>query len=506
MAVVQISRIQHRRGLFADVPQLAAGELGWALDEQRLFIGNGPVSEGAPAVGNTEILTSGSNLFDLLTDYTYKGNTATPVTTGAGGAKIKRTFQQKLDDMASVKDFGAVGDGSTDDTAAVNRAIQNILTSDLTADARRTVYFPAGTYKITGDEVKLYPYLTLIGDGAEQTIIKQTDGSQDYVARTVDSLGNTGSNIGSDAGVVPKHIDITGVTFEASGTNNGVLLDRASHVRFVDCKFKGTWAQTDSLGAGYKGVDAESGGSHTVSHIVFDKCVFSDIQYGFSTDFDVEHVNLQNCSFDVLYKGIKLGQSTDGSTAGQATGPRYVRAIACMFDNIDNEAVHIYDNGTPKGNVFAFNNFKDVGTANDGSSDVAVLNIAHPDNFVINNYFTRSDAGTQASIQGTAIHQTALSSTTLTDNTSTFTTTGIDLDMTNEFGANIKYLIIRGTARRTGTLTVSGTASAINFVDNFVESATTGVTFYVTTGGVVQYKTTSTGSNATFKYSIETLV
>ena len=68
MAVVQISRIQHRRGKYADVPQLAAGELGWAVDEQRLFIGNGPVSEGAPKVGNTEILTSGTNLFDLLDD------------------------------------------------------------------------------------------------------------------------------------------------------------------------------------------------------------------------------------------------------------------------------------------------------------------------------------------------------------------------------------------------------------------------------------------------------
>ena len=506
MAVVQISRIQHRRGLFADVPQLAAGELGWALDEQRLFIGNGPVSEGAPAVGNTEILTSGSNLFDLLTDYTYKGNTATPVTTGAGGAKIKRTFQQKLDDMASVKDFGAKGDGSTDDTAAVNRAIQNILTSDLTADARRTIYFPAGTYKITGAEVKLYPYLTLIGDGADQTIIKQTDSSQDYVARTVDSLGNTGANIGSGAGVVPKHIDITGVTFEASGTNNGVLLDRASHVRFVDCKFKGTWAQGDGVGSGYKGVDVESGGSHVVSHVTFDKCIFSDIQYGFSSDFDVESINFQNSTFNILYKGIKLGQSTDGSTAGQATGPRYVRAIGCFFDNIDNEGVHIYDNGTPKGNVFAFNNFKDVGTADDGTSDVAVLNIAHPDNFVVNNYFTRSDAGTQASIQGNAIHQTALASATLTDNTSTFTATGIDLDMANEFGADIKYLITRGTTRRHGTLTIAGTSSSIDFVDNFVENSSAGVTFFVTTGGVVQYKTTSTGNDATFKYAIETIV
>ena len=63
MAVVQISRIQHRRGLATDLPQLAAGELGWVIDEQRLFIGNGTVSDGAPAVGNTEIVTAGSSAF-----------------------------------------------------------------------------------------------------------------------------------------------------------------------------------------------------------------------------------------------------------------------------------------------------------------------------------------------------------------------------------------------------------------------------------------------------------
>ena len=32
MAIVQISRIQHRRGLKESLPQLAAGEIGFAVD------------------------------------------------------------------------------------------------------------------------------------------------------------------------------------------------------------------------------------------------------------------------------------------------------------------------------------------------------------------------------------------------------------------------------------------------------------------------------------------
>jgi len=58
VAVVQISRIQIRRGqknTGTGLPQLASGELGWAIDSQELYIGNGAVSEGAPAVGNTNI-------------------------------------------------------------------------------------------------------------------------------------------------------------------------------------------------------------------------------------------------------------------------------------------------------------------------------------------------------------------------------------------------------------------------------------------------------------------
>ena len=68
MAIVSISRIQIRRGRKGQgsgLPQLAGGELGWAVDTQELFIGNGAVSEGAPAVGNSKVLTEHDILFSL---------------------------------------------------------------------------------------------------------------------------------------------------------------------------------------------------------------------------------------------------------------------------------------------------------------------------------------------------------------------------------------------------------------------------------------------------------
>ena len=93
MPIVQISRIQHRRGKRTDLPQLAAGELGWVIDEQRLFIGNGTVSDGAPAVGNTEIVTAGSSAFTTALNHTYKGyqGDSTPITTS-----VQRTLQKRL--------------------------------------------------------------------------------------------------------------------------------------------------------------------------------------------------------------------------------------------------------------------------------------------------------------------------------------------------------------------------------------------------------------------------
>ena len=105
MAVVQISRIQHRSGTSDNLPQLARGEIGLAVDTRRLYIGNG--GSNAPQTENLEILTSRSNLLEVSETYTYKdAQIGFSAQTGASASSpIVRTLQEKIDDVASVRDF-----------------------------------------------------------------------------------------------------------------------------------------------------------------------------------------------------------------------------------------------------------------------------------------------------------------------------------------------------------------------------------------------------------------
>lgn len=186
MAVVQISRIQVRRGKEnsgSGLPQLASGEMAWSIDAQNLWIGNGSVAEGAPKVGNTKILTqndlgSNGNILDLI-KYQYKKNDYS-IVTGTAGANYPfiRDIQQKLDEVqTSVTDFGALGDGITDDTAAIQLAINQLFLNEinLTDTASRVaLYFPAGKYIITST-LSVPSYATLIGAGKDKTIIQFED-------------------------------------------------------------------------------------------------------------------------------------------------------------------------------------------------------------------------------------------------------------------------------------------------------------------------------------------
>ncbi len=57
---------------------------------------------------------------------------------------VNRPFNLKLQEIVSVKDFGATGDGTTDDTASIQAAINSV-----SASGGGTVYMPAGVYVIS---------------------------------------------------------------------------------------------------------------------------------------------------------------------------------------------------------------------------------------------------------------------------------------------------------------------------------------------------------------------
>jgi hypothetical protein len=78
VAIVQISRITNRKGKQVNLPQLAGAELGWSIDERKLYIGNGTLQEGAPVIGNTEILTEFSELIPPPTVVELLDNQASP--------------------------------------------------------------------------------------------------------------------------------------------------------------------------------------------------------------------------------------------------------------------------------------------------------------------------------------------------------------------------------------------------------------------------------------------
>jgi hypothetical protein len=448
VAIVQVSRITQRKGLEADLPQpLASAELGWAIDQRRLFIGNGTTAEGAPVVGNTEILTEFSDILGFLTQYTYKGEAAGySVQTGpTPGSPITQSLQSRLDSYAVITDFGPTGDGTTDVTADINRALFQIYCRSENTSARRSIYFPAGEYIIT-DTLKIPPNATLYGDGIDSTVINfrvlnwtnavpwpagvlvfdtntslyyrsnfdvpigtsitattpggdpfwtkptgigyDANGLPSYIARTADSLQQIDVNIGTNGATTPSGVRISGIKFATNRVNNGLLIEKATNCSFDNVGINGP-LDTGDLTTTVDDTAAirwATGEQQPCQNITWNNCKFSGFTYATETDRNIKGVTFSNNEFDTFYRGIILG-----GVAPAFGGPTGVRIVQNTFDTINQEGIII--DGVSL-NATAYNTFYDVGNQFNGVTNPssAIIDIDADNNISVGDAFLRNTA------------------------------------------------------------------------------------------------------------------
>lgn len=162
-------------------------------------------------------------------------------------------------ETVNVKEFAAKGDGSTDDTVAIQAAMDAI-----NAIGGGCVYFPPGTYILTQVTVGDNTWIQGAGPGA--TILKSTVGT------AYDGILTNKDHTAGNSYIVISDLQTQRTYNTASSFNSHIMIQRGSHIIVTRCAIIGTAPATGSSGNAGKGVLLRACNYATIS-----ECYVKDI-------------------------------------------------------------------------------------------------------------------------------------------------------------------------------------------------------------------------------------
>jgi hypothetical protein len=479
--------------------------MGWCLDTRELFIGNSD-AYGA----NTQVLTQWTPN-DALIQHAYHGATGVPADTRP------RSIGDKLDDLVSVRDYGAKGNGVDDDHAAIQQAIRDryakvVANGFSPLSGYVTIWLPAGTYRIT-KPLDLYPSVRLQGEGANRTKIFIDDALADCVVRTADSAGNTALNIGMDSAELPNGIDLIDLWLDQPNASSDVVhLQRASMVTLQGVRISGPRVNLSEVQIETIGIKVQSLGTMPTSmpkNIVIDDCEIYGMGHAVYSDDPIKGLKINLSNIHDCWYGVTLGAN---AVLG---GPAMTKITNTVFADIEATGIACYSSNL--GVISMGNSFDQVGVHyatnaiywSDGANGCASIGDQFGASAIKsisdNNPAKNTIVGPQQASISTYTPNLIGPVTLLDNNPVLAVNTTISYDVTKFNTINIDYSLNRDTSKRSGKLTIltNGTAAVVQ--DEFTTlGSDLGVTFgYRITANMVTltYTTTGTGHDAVMSYT-----
>jgi hypothetical protein len=241
-----------------------------------------------------------------------------------GDGAVEREIQKKLRERVSVKDFGAVGDGVTDDIDAINKAVAASY-----ANNGGAVFFPRGDY-IVSSTIELLRTTLLVGEawiaGVASSRIKLADGADCDIIRTEFQGASYNATTDYIFGGGLRCLAIDGNKANQTGANDPVTGElpvgvNAKHwikselvnVDIRNCKGYGLWWGSSSNTCTIRNTfTARNGKSGVYINNSTPNCRFEDLASESNDDYGVEMGVLatdlngsmfENCSFEYNRKG-----------------------------------------------------------------------------------------------------------------------------------------------------------------------------------------------------------
>jgi hypothetical protein len=193
----------------------------------------------------------------------------------SGAGALQRTVLDKLRDAVSVKDFGAVGDGVADDTAAIQAAI-TYAASTINGAIGMEVFLPTGTYLISS-RITLPNRVGLRGANGRGTVIQPHSSFADsYMFHAVNGTSSMFGSYLSDMYIDARGKNMTAVVWSQAWQETCGMYR-------VSMQFDGTTNYGVYLTDGYGGA----------SFCHFDQCeIFADSTFATAAGILVDQISL----------------------------------------------------------------------------------------------------------------------------------------------------------------------------------------------------------------------